>query len=311
MSKLLIIDTFNFFYRAYHALPVSLTSPEGTPVNAVYGVASMLINIFDLIKPDYVVAALESVEPTERKKQYDDYKAHRKPMDDGLKVQIPILFEVLEAFEICTLNLSGYEGDDIIGSLAKKYSGEMEVIIASNDRDLWQLVGNGVMVMSPKNNGSSADWIGTKEVIAKFGFGPETIVDYKALTGDASDNIPGVSGVGQVTATKLLVKYRSLDGIYAHLQEIAQVFGGGVAKKLEAGKESAFLSKELAQVQMDLDLDFPSVVCNFAGLNKESAKKVLEKYAFYSLLRRLENGGDIENSSREEDKKDKNQLGLF
>ncbi len=309
MKKLLIIDTFNFFYRAYHALPVSLTSPEGTPVNAVYGVASMLINIFELIHPDYVVAALESVEPTKRKEQFDDYKAHRKPMDEELKVQIPILFEVLEAFGICTLNMSGYEGDDIIGSLVKKYSSEMEVVIASNDRDLWQLVGDGTMVMSPKNNGSSADWVGSKEVLAHFGFEPKTMVDYKALTGDPSDNIPGVMGIGKVTATKLLLKYRSLDEIYAHLDEIGSIFGAGIAKKLQEGKDSAFLSKDLAQINMDLSLDFSSVICSFDGLNKLAVREIFEKYAFYSLIRRLGDGAVA--SSEEAQKKDGSQLGLF
>jgi DNA polymerase-1 len=309
MPKLLILDTFNFFHRAYHALPLSLTAPNGTPVNAVYGVASMLINIFNLIKPDCVVAALESIEKTERKKQFDDYKAHRKPMEEELRTQISILLEVLEAFGICTLSMSGYEGDDIVGSLVKKYSGEMEIIIASNDRDLWQLVGPGVMVMSPKNNGSSADWIGSKEVWAKYGFGPKTIVDYKALTGDASDNIPGVMGIGRVTATKLLVKYGSLEEIYACLEEIGTIFGTGVGKKLEEGRDSAFLSKELASLQMDLPLEVTHESCNFSGLNKDSVKTVLEKYAFYSLLRRLENGG--ENNAENKEKVSQDQLGLF
>ena len=309
MKKLLIIDTFNFFYRAYHALPVSLTDSTGTPVNAVYGVSSMLINIFALIKPDYVIAALESVEKTERKKQFEDYKAHRKPMDEELKVQIPILFEVLKAFDICTLTLNGYEGDDIIGSLAKTYAKDMEIVIASNDRDLWQLVGGNVLVMSPKNNASSADWIGIREVVAKFGFGPEKIVDYKALTGDPSDNIPGVMGIGKVSATKLLVKYGSLDEIYAHLEEVGSSFGAGVAKKLEEGREKAFLSKELAQLQMDLDLSVSLEDCAYLGSNKDSVKEVFEKYGFYSLLRRLGNGAEI--SSEENPKKDLNQLGLF
>lgn len=309
MPKLLIIDTFNFFHRAYHALPLSLTSPDGIPVNAVYGVASMLINIFDLLKPDYVVAALESVEKTERKKQFDAYKAHRKPMEEELKTQIPVLFEVLEGFEICTISIPGYEGDDIIGSLTKKYSTEMEVVIASNDRDLWQLVGKSVLVMSPKNNGSSADWISSREVKAKYGFGPDTVVDYKSLTGDVSDNIPGVSGIGQVTSVKLLVKYGSLENIYTNLEEIETTMGAGVARKLKEGKDSAFLSKDLAQVQIDLPLTASLKDCAFSGLNKDSVKSVLEKYAFYSLLRRL--GNKYTGGEEDASKEDVAQLGLF
>ncbi len=288
MSKLLILDSFNFFHRAYYAIPNTLTAPNGSPINAIFGFTSMLINIFGLIKPDFVVAAMESKEETERKKLFAEYKAQRKPMDDELKQQIPVLFEVLDAFGIRDISVSGYEGDDVIGSLVTQYKKDAEIIIASNDRDLWQLVGNGVMVMSPKNNGSAADWIGSREVRAKYGFGPELVVDYKALTGDPSDNIPGVSGVGKVTATKLLLKYGDLDGIYAHLSEIS----GSVGKKLEEGREAAFLSRGLARVVQDLPLGVVLEDCRFDGLGKdatcvEGARAVLEKYAFYSLIKRL------------------------
>jgi len=260
MKKFLIIDTFNFFHRAYYALPPSLTTPDGTQVNAVYGVASMLLSIFDLISPDYVVAALESKEKVNRKKQFEEYKAHRKPMDDELKSQIPLLFELLEGFGIKTLSVSGYEADDIIGTLVDKFKNDVQVVISSNDRDLWQLIGDGVLVMAPENGGKKAAWIDALAVKAKFGFGPDFVVDYKALTGDPSDNIPGVYGIGKVIATKLIGNYGSLDD------------------------------------------------CALSGLDKTAATAVLERFAFHSLVNRLNkrNGSSENGYNRSSDGKNRN-----
>lgn len=305
-KRLLIVDTFNFFHRAYHALPVSLTTPDGVPVNAVYGVASMLLNLFELVKPTFVVAALESEEKTQRKIQYADYKAQRKPLEETLKSQIPSLLEILEAFGICALSSPGYEGDDVIGSLVFQNQGKMEIIIASNDRDLWQLVTEGVLVLSPKNNGKLADWVGTKEVLAQYGFPPPKIVDYKAITGDPSDNIPGINGIGKVTATKLIVKYGSLDNIYNKIDDVKADFGESVRQKLVDGKERAYLSRDLAEIKKDLSLEFSPDACVFGGLPIEKLTQVLEKYAFYSLIRRLEG-----KTPKVKENKDTNQLKLF
>ncbi len=308
MKKFLIIDTFNFFHRAYYALPPSLTNSEGVQVNAIYGTASMLLSIFDLISPDYAVAALESKEEVERKKQFEEYKAHRKPMDEELKSQIPLLWELLEGFGLKTVIASGYEADDVIGTLVRNFEEESQIVIASNDRDLWQLVGQGVLVMSPKKGGKDADWIDTKAVRARYGFGPEYVVDYKALKGDSSDNIPGVYGIGEVTATKLIKKYGHLEEIYKNLDDI----GGSVATKLKEQKEEAFLSHNLARVVTDLALDIGLEECAFEGLDKGSLRDVFEEFNFVSLLKRLEeingSGSSLGKSSEEVDP---NQLGLF
>jgi len=304
MKKFLIIDTFNFFHRAYYALPPSLTTPDGTQVNAVYGVASMLLSIFDLISPDYVVAALESKEKVNRKKQFEEYKAHRKPMDDELKSQIPLLFELLEGFGIKTLSVSGYEADDIIGTLVDKFKNDVQVVISSNDRDLWQLIGDGVLVMAPENGGKKAAWIDALAVKAKFGFGPDFVVDYKALTGDPSDNIPGVYGIGKVIATKLIGNYGHLDNIYDHLDD----FKGSVRKKLSEGKDSAFLSYDLATIVTDLELDVSLDDCALSGLDKTAATAVLERFAFHSLVNRLNkrNGSSKDGYNRSSDGKNRN-----
>ena len=302
MKKFLIIDTFNFFHRAYHALPATLTTPEGIQVNAIYGVASMLLNIFDSVSPDYVVAALESKEKINRKKQFEEYKAQRKPMDEELKSQIPLLFELLDGFGVRTLSVSGYEADDVVGTLTTKFKGDAQVVIASNDRDLWQLIDKGVLVMAPKGNGKEADWFDAWGVNAKFGFGPDFVIDYKALIGDPSDNIPGVYGIGKVTAGKLIGKYGHLENIYAHLDEIP----GSVGKKLSDGRDSAFLSHDLATIVTDLDVEVGLEDCAFSGLDKANLVRVLEKFAFYSLVGRLNKrkgrtGGseNMENSTKD------------
>ncbi len=312
MKKFLIIDTFNFFHRAYYALPPTLTGPDGTQINAVYGVASMLLSIFDLISPDYAVAALESKEKVERKKQFEDYKAHRKPMDDELKEQIPLLWELLEGFGLKTIEVSGYEADDVIGSLVVQYKDVGQVVICSNDRDLWQLVEDGVLVMSPKKGGKDADWVDLRGVKAKLGFGPDYLVDYKALKGDSSDNIPGVYGIGKVTATKLIKKYGHLEEVYENLDDIS----GSVGDKLREQKEEAFLSYKLAQIVTDLDLEVELEDCSFDGLNKGSVRGVLERFEFYSLAKRLSdiNGSGFDADARDVGSSkdaDSNQLGLF
>ena len=308
MKKFLIIDTFNFFHRAYYALPASLTTPDGTQVNAVYGVASMLLNIFDLISPDYVVAALESKEKVERKKKFEGYKAHRKPMDEALKDQIPLLFDLLEGLGIKTISVSGYEADDVIGTLVNKFKSDTKIVVSSNDRDLWQLIDEGVLIMAPESGGKRAAWIDARAVKAKFGFGPDFVVDFKALAGDSSDNIPGVYGIGKVTAGKLIGGHGHLEGIYAHLDD----FKGNVRKKLFEGKDSAFLSHELATIVTDLDLDVSLDDCALSGLDKTKAITVLEKFAFHSLVNRLnKRNGVSKGSENTESNAGYPQLGLF
>ena len=284
MKKLLLIDTFNFLHRAYHALPSTLSDREGNPTNAVYGVTSMLISVFDALKPDYVVAALDDIEPTFRVGDFTGYKAHRKPMEEGLSSQIPKVFEVLDAFGIKKIALPGYEADDVIGTMVKKFAGEeVEVIIVSNDKDLWQLLKDHVMVMNPNGNGV-ADWVGEKEVVAKMGFEPWQMVDYKGLRGDPSDNIPGVHGVGDKTAKNLIEVYGSVENIYKNLENIAPV---SLKRKLEESYETALMSKKLATIVTDAPVEVELRECKYTTFNKGEVKKVLEKYNFKSLIKRL------------------------
>lgn len=283
MQKLLILDTFNFLHRAYHALPTSFRGPDGEPTNAVYGVTSMIINVLDQIRPDYIVAALDGKEPTFRVEEFTSYKAQRKPMEEDLKVQIPKVFEILDAFGIKKIVVEGYEADDVIGTVASKFKGKVDTVIVSNDKDLWQLAGNGNIIMVPGRKGN-IDWMGEKEVDAKLGFEADKIADYKGLRGDPSDNIPGVYGIGEVTATKLLQKYGSIEEIYKDLENVEPK---SLKKKLEENYEQALMSKRLAQIVMDVPLQVKLDECKFREINKIQVKEVLEKYNFKSLIKRM------------------------
>lgn len=308
MSKLLIIDTFNFLHRAYHALPISFTDKNGEPTNAVYGVTSMLINILDQIKPSHMIAALDSMEPTFRAEDFTGYKAHRKPMEEDLASQLPKVFEIIDAFGIKQITVNGYEADDIIASSVSKYSSEADVIVASNDRDLWQLVGDKVMIMVPSTKGS-AEWLGKKEVNARFGFEPKLIADYKGLRGDPSDNIPGVYGVGEKTATALIKEFGSIEDIYKNIDSVKPE---SLKKKLIENYEQALMSKKLAQLIYDVPFSLRLSECKYSDFNKLQVKKVLEKYNFKSLIKRL--GFEVPEAKKElsgENDNKSNQPGLF
>ncbi|NMB70140.1 hypothetical protein GYA27_02990 [candidate division WWE3 bacterium] len=308
MEKIILIDTFNFLHRAYHALPNTFRSPDGEPTNAVYGVTSMLINLFSEVKPNYVVAALDMQEATFRIEDFTGYKAQRKPMEEDLSSQIPKVIEIMEAFGIKIVGVNGYEADDVIATVAKTYEHNYEIVIVSNDRDLWQLASDTVSIMLPNTKGA-VEWLGPKEVLARFGFPPSKIADYKGLRGDPSDNIPGVYGIGEKTATDLIKKYGSLEEIYKNVEKIEQ---HSLKEKLINSYEQAVMSKKLACLIMDVPFQLDIKDARYKTLNKLQVKEVLEKYNFKSLIRRL--GFDDDSSLKRNAKTNevnKDQLALF
>lgn len=307
MKKILIIDTFNLLHRAYHALPSSFRDKYGEPVNAVYGVSSMLITLLAKIKPDYVIAALESKTPTFRVENFTAYKAQRKPMEEDLAIQIPKVLEILDAFGIKQYQVNGYEADDVVGTVAKKYSDKHEVVIISNDRDLWQLTGGNIMVGLPGGKGD-VEWLGGKEAEARLGFKPEKIADYKGLRGDPSDNIPGVFGIGEKTATKLIQEYGSMEEIYKNINKIKP---DSLKEKLLNCAETAVMSKKLAELILDVPVDVDLKDCVYTEFNYGKVKEVLEKYNFKSLLKRLGFEIDSEVKKKEKEGPLKDQLSLF
>jgi DNA polymerase-1 len=303
-KRLLLIDTFNFLHRAYHALPITLTDAEGNPTNAVYGVTSMLISVFNQIQPQYVVAAMDSEKPTFRVEEFTGYKAHRKPMDNELATQIPRVIEVLDAFGVNQVKVNGYEADDIIGTFVERFSEEVEIVIVSNDRDLWQLLRENVAIMIPKNGGA-VEWVGVNEAEKRLGFSSDLLVEYKALRGDPSDNIPGVYGVGDKTAKKLILQYGTVEEIYKHIGEITPE---SLQKKLANNAEEAVMSKKLAQIILDVPFEAALSECTYKQFNKNDVKEILEKYNFKSLIKRLGFSYDKKGVAREASE---NQLALF
>lgn len=308
MKKLLLIDTFNFLHRAYFALPKTLTDYEGNPTNAIYGTTSMLISIFQTLKPDFAIAALDSKKPTFRVEDFTGYKAHRRPMEDDLSSQIPKVFEVIDAFGVKSLTVDGYEADDIIGTAVERTKDEdIEVIIASNDKDLWQLANSKVLIMEPSTKGY-VDLIGPREIEARMGFKPQQLIEYKALRGDPSDNIPGVHGVGDKTAKKLIEEYGSVEEIYRHIDDIVPV---ALREKLLNNYEEALMSKKLATIIRDVPLDLNLRECEYTDYNAGEVKKVLEKYRFKSLIKRLGFTDYDGPESTKAPEQNENQLSLF
>lgn len=283
MKKLVIIDTFNFLHRAYYAIPKSFRAPDNTPTNAVYGVSSMIISIIQELKPDYMIAALDSMKPTFRSEEFSNYKAQRKEMDEELRVQIPIVFDAISKLGILKLNCEGYEADDVIGTLVHRFEDTFKIYILSNDRDLWQLISPNVSILLPSTKGIFEE-INLDNVSARLDFPKEYLTDYKALRGDTSDNIPGVHGIGEVTAKKLISEYQTVENIYQHIEEIKPE---GVKKKLIENVEMAYMSKKLATIIRDcpIVLDINNSKLS-QGVSNELIS-LFEKLNFKSLLKRL------------------------
>ncbi len=285
MKRLVLVDGNALLHRAYHATP-PLSTTSGELVNAVYGFTSMLLKAMEELHPDYICVAWDMRAPTFRHEAFEGYKANRKRADDALVAQYDRVHEVVGALNIPEFKLPGFEADDLVGTLAKqaaKKEKAMEIIVVTGDRDMMQLIDDRTKVFMPKKTIQDVGMYGEMEFAARFGFAPINLVDYKGLAGDASDNIPGVPGVGEVTATKLIQQYRDLEGVYKHLDEYPE----RLRKLLEEGKESAFQSRKLATLETDvpIKLDFPA--CRVHDFDREKVKKLFEELEFRSLLARV------------------------
>ena len=247
MEKLVLIDGNSLINRAFYAMPL-LSTKDGIYTNGVFGFLTMFIKTLSEIKPDYAAVAFDLKAPTFRHKMYDGYKATRKPMPEELRPQIPLLKEVLSLMNIRIVEKEGFEADDIIGTLAK--SNNVQTVIITGDRDSFQLVDSTTEVHFTKRGITDVDVLTLDNFKEKTGLSPAQIIDLKALMGDASDNIPGVSGIGEKTAKTLLEKYGSLDGVYRNIDDVS----GKLKEKLAAEKETAYLSYTLATIDTNCDL---------------------------------------------------------
>ncbi len=248
LSKIFLIDGHALCYRAFYGIS-GLANSKGQATNAVFGFTNTLLKILKEYAPSHMAVCFDTGKKTRRQEKFQEYKIQRPSMPEDLISQIPIIKEVIRAYHVPIFELDGYEADDLIATIVHKFKGRnFEVVIASDDKDMYQLVGDGVGIYSFRHD----KIMGVKESEERFGIKPSLITDYLALCGDASDNIPGVNGIGEVTARSLINEFGALENIYAHLDDIKQV---KVREKLDTQKEGAFFSKELAILEGDAPVD--------------------------------------------------------
>lgn len=283
MKKLLLVDGHSILNRAYYGLP-PLTSPDGTPIGAVYGFLNILLRFVKEENPAYLAVAFDLSTPTFRHKMYSEYKGTRKSMDDDLRVQVPIIKEVLKAMDIVIITKEGYEADDIIGTIAKKNaSKELEVTILSGDKDLLQLADSHISMKTPKTSkGVTTVTHYTPEKISEeFGVTPDEFVLYKAIVGDTSDNIPGVKGVGPKTAAPIVSKYQTLENVIEHIDELGSP---SVKKKMQEGIEDMRLSFMLAQIDTEAPVEFDLKDAEIRNFYNANSYDIFKKYNFKNML---------------------------
>ncbi len=286
MKKLILIDGNAIIHRAFHAIPPFKTS-KGELVNAVYGFGSMLLNILNNEKPEYIAVSFDTKAKTFRHEEYDDYKATRTKAPDELYSQIPRIYELVKIFEMPIYTMDGFEADDVLGTLATQAekTEDLKTLIATGDHDALQLVSEKTNVLMPFKGFSESVIFDTQKVFSKYGLSPTQIPDLKGLQGDSSDNIKGVKGVGAKTATFLLQKYGSVENIYEHLNEIT----GKVHDNLDADKENAFFSKRLATIVTDVDVTLNLKSCQTHTYDHEKVLNFFQEMEFKSLIRKLQN----------------------
>jgi len=300
-KRLIVIDGNAIVHRAFHALP-PLKTKKGELVNAIYGFLLAFFSAIKEFEPDYVVATFDFPAPTFRHKKYKLYKATREKAPDELYEQIPKVKEVLENFNIQVLEKQGFEADDLIGTIAdlapkKQIHPEIETIILTGDLDALQLVNKNTKVYVLRKGVKDTVLYDKEKVKEKYdGLVPEQLVDFKALRGDPSDNIPGVTGVGEKTAISLIKEFKSLDNLYQELRdntEKSKEIKESLRKKLLDYKEQAFVSKMLAQIKKDVAIDFDLEKNLWGSYNKDKVIKIFENYEFKTLIARLEEENNL------------------
>lgn len=280
-NVLFLVDLSGYVFRAYHAVP-PLSNAAGLPTNAIYGVTAMMQKLVKEQKPSHLAVALDSKGPSFRKEMYDGYKANRPPAPPDLSIQIERLRDVIDAYAIPSFVQSGIEADDLIASaVARARQSSLEVVIVSADKDLLQLVGDGVCMYDSMRG----KVFGPEETREKMGVLPEKVRDLLALMGDASDNVPGVKSVGPKTAVQLLDEYGDLDGIYANLGAIKRK---ALREALETNKDSAFLSQRLVTLKGDVPLDWNVEKLAYGGADPAALRKLFSEFGFAKLLAEVE-----------------------
>jgi DNA polymerase-1 len=285
-GKLVLIDGNAILHRAFHALP-PLTTKGGEPINAVYGLVSMVLKVITDLKPTHIAVAFDERAPTFRQKELPTYQAQRPPMATELAGQFSKARDFLKAAGIPVYSKPGFEADDVIGTIADK--AKEDVVIVTGDRDQLQLIDDkkSIKLYMPVVGLANAKLYGEKETVERMGVPPTQIADLKALTGDASDNYFGVSGIGPKTAEKLLSQYKNIDNIYTHIKGIEPK----TREKLMAGKADAFLSFRLATIVRDVPIEIDFEQMEKWSISSPEVLKLFEEFGFKTLTKRIQEVG--------------------
>ena len=280
-KKLYLIDGSALFYRSYFAfIRNPLINSKGFNTSAIFGFSSTLLKIITEEKPDYLAVVFDTKEPTFRHKRYEPYKATREKMPEEMIDQFPRIVEVINAFNIPVIEKPGYEADDVIATLAKQAEKEkIETLMVTGDKDFMQLL-TPLTKMYVSRPGKDVEIYDPDTLKEKLNMTPSQVIDYLALMGDSSDNIPGVPGVGEKTAKQLLEEYHSLDNIYQNLDKITK---NVLKEKLIAGKESAYLSKELVTIELNVPLDITFEQMKMTAFDTERLFELFEELEFRSM----------------------------
>ena len=272
-----IIDGHSQLYQAYYAI-TELTTPSGQPINAVYGFTRMLRKIIKEDKPCYMAIAFDTKGPTFRHIEYKEYKSHRKPTPDDLVSQIPLLYDVINAYNIPLFAIQGFEADDIIGTISKKLSKEnIECTIITIDKDMDQLIDKHIKIFNPRKK----EIRDTEKLRKEKGIEPENVIDILALGGDSSDNIPGIPGIGYKTALNLIREWKSLENVISNVDKIK---GKKKQENLLKYTELARLSKRLATIDTEVPLDFNLEACRLTNFNNIKLNELFTNYGFKSFI---------------------------
>lgn len=285
MNRLVLIDGHAMVFRAYYAFPTSLTTTSGELINAVYGFASILLTVIKDLHPEYLAVAFDLDKPTFRHLEYVDYKAQRPEVEEELTNQLERVREVVRILNIPIFEVEGFEADDVIGTLSRQASGqeEIETVIVTGDQDAMQLVNGSVKIYQPARGKIEAKVYSGKEVRERYGLEPKQITDLKALAGDASDNVPGVKGIGPKTATELIQKFGSVEETFKHLDQVPEK----KRQLLIDHYEDALKSKKLVTIVCDVPITLDLSACKVSDYDQKAAIQLFEELGFKSLIKKL------------------------
>ena len=280
-KALYLIDSNSYAYRAFYALG-KLSTSRGKPVGAVYGFFNMLFKVVSEKNPEYLVLVFDHPAPTFRHKKFEEYKIHRPPMPKDLSEQFPLIKEIAEAMNIPVIEKAGFEADDILATIARKFESELPIFIITGDKDILQIVNSRVKIIDTHKENLVYDEERVKE---KFGIAPGQIVDFIALSGDSTDNIPGVRGIGAKTAEELIREFGSLENLYRNLDRVKRKATQDI---LRQNQNQANLSRELAHLNGEVPINLELKDLCWGKFDRKKLKKIFEGLEFNRLIKRLE-----------------------